>query len=181
MPDQSTQFLNPRGILEQVGIQAGMRIGDLGCGTGYMSFAASPMVGAKGRIYAVDVQKDVIAQVKKEALMENIGNVETVWSNLEIIGATKVPPESLDLALFVNVLFQINDKKPVFGEARRLLKPGGALLVVDWKQGDTSIGPPAERRLDLADVSKIAAETGFVEIGAINAGQYHFGKLFKKA
>ena len=177
--EQTALFLKPEEILKQIGIRRGMQVADLGCGTGYMSFIVARMIGDKGRVYAVDVQKVVLEQVLREARAENILNLETVWSDLEIIGATRVPAGAMDLVLLVNVLFQIADQGPVFGEARRLLKPGGLCLVVDWLPGDSSIGPPPEKRLTEEIISKQAAEAGFSEPRPINAGQYHFGLLFK--
>lgn len=156
-----------------------MRVADLGCGSGYMSFAAARLVGERGAVYAVDVQKAVLEQIKREARAENILNIQTVWADLEVAGSTKIPSQSVDAALLVNVLYQIKDKKPLFAEARRLLKPGGVCLVVDWKQGDTSIGPPAEKRLKLDDISTLAVSAGFVGQGRIEAGAFHNAEVYK--
>jgi ubiquinone/menaquinone biosynthesis C-methylase UbiE len=179
MPDQSTQFLNPENILNQVDIQAGMQVGDLGCGTGYISFALARKIGEKGKVYAVDIQKEVLEQVKKEALIQNIANITTIWSDLEIIGAAKIPNNVLDKVFLVNVMFQIQDKRAVFAEAKRTLKQDGNVVLVDWKPGDTSIGPHKDTRLDLANIKQTAQEAGLIAVKEINAGKYHFGVVFK--
>ncbi len=179
MADQS--FLRPVDILKQITVQAGMRVADLGCGTGYMSFEAGRMVGEKGVVYAVDVQKDVLAQVDKEARLEGLQNVQTIWSDLEIVGATKIETGTIDIAMMVNVLFQVPDKKSVFGEARRLLKPNGTLLFVDWKPGTEAIGPSAESRITAETMRALAQETGFTGEKAIDAGTHHYGLAYVKA
>ena len=179
MQTQETQFLNPQSIIKQIRLEPGMQVADLGCGTGYMSFAASRVVDEKGKVYAVDVQKNVLGQVKKEIQVENIKNIETIWSDVESLGATDIADQSLDMVFLVNILFLVNDKKSPFAEAKRLLKPNGKLLVVEWKKGNTSIGPSADKRIDLANIKQIAQEAGFSEEKEINSGTYHFGILFK--
>lgn len=165
--------------MKQIGLLPGMQAADLGCGSGYFALPAARLVGPRGRIFAVDVQRGALEQVKSEARLQVINNVETIWSDIEMVGATKIMPASLDMVFLVNTLFQINNKEAVLAEARRLLKPGGALLVVDWLPGDTVIGPPTDRRLDLAQMRQIIAGAGFVEQGSVEAGNRHFGWLFR--
>lgn len=179
METQETQFLNPENIIKQIDLAPGAQIGDLGCGTGYMSFAASHIIGEKGKIYAVDVQQSVLEQVKKQAQMENLANIETIWSDLEALGATDIAEHSLDMVFLVNVLFLINDKASVVKEAKRLLKETGKILIVEWKKGDMHMGPPTDKRLDLANIRQITQEQGLKEEKEINAGKYHFGVIFK--
>jgi len=179
MEVQNSKFLNPEEIIKQIDLKQGDQVGDLGCGTGYMSFSASRSVGEKGRIFAVDIQKYVLEQIKKEAQMENIQNIQTVWSDLETQGATDIAQNSLDVVFLVNTLFLVNDKKAVLEESKRILKQAGKILIVDWKPGNTSIGPSADKRVDLANIRQIAQELGFIEEKEINAGKYHFGILFK--
>jgi len=179
MEDQKSQFLNPNVILNQLDIQQGMQIGDLGCGAGYISLALAKEVGEKGKVYAVDIQKNVLDQVKKEAQAQNIDNLVTIWSDLEIIGAAKIKNDILDKVFLANVLFQVEDKRAVFAEAKRMLKQDGNLILVDWKQGDMAIGPSTGKRLDLANIKQLAQENGLIVEKDIDAGKYHFGIVFK--
>lgn len=179
MPDIHVSFLKPEALLSQIGLRPGMRVADLGCGSGYMSFVAARIVGERGVVYAIDVQKTVLEQVKREARAENMMNIQTVWADLEIPGATQIPSQSLDAVFLVNVLYQAKDKKALFAEARRLLKLGGVCLVVDWKPGDVSIGPPAEKRLTLESINNTATTSGFVGQGAVEAGAFHNALIYK--
>lgn len=181
MQNQDTHFLNPDHILSQIEIKAGDQIGDLGCGTGYMSFAASRVAGEKGKIFAVDVQKSVLEQVKKEAQVENIKNIETIWSDLEMSGAINIAQNSLDMVFLVNVLFQIDKKEAVFSEAKRLIKQGGSLLVVEWNPGDMAIGPQSDKRISHETVIQLASSANFSQNKDIDAGRYHYGVLFKNS
>ena len=82
------------------------------------------------------------------------------------------------MVFLVNLLFQINDKNAIFAEAKRILKQGSRILVIDWKKGNTNIGPNQDKRVDLASIKQIAQEFRFSEEKEIDAGKYHFGILF---
>lgn len=180
MPNQDAPFLNPDSIVSQLKLAPGSQVGDLGCGTGYMSFAASRAVGAKGRVYAVDVQKAVLEQVKKEVRVEGISNITAIWSDLEVPGATQIAAASLDAVLLVNILFLVKDKAAVFKEAKRLLKKEGTLLVVDWLPGATGIGPAPDARVGADQALQLAQSAGFEKQADIDAGKFHYGIVCKQ-
>jgi len=180
MPNQDASFLNPDRIIAQIGLQSGSYVGDLGCGSGYMSFAASRAVGPKGRVYAIDVQKAVLEQVKKEARVEGITNIITLWSDLEVSGATQITDASLDAVLLVNILFLVKGKVAVFKEAQRLLKREGILLVVDWFPGSTGIGPTPASRVGSDQALQLAQSAGFAKQADIDAGKFHYGMVYKQ-
>lgn len=168
-------------IFEKSGISEGMSIGDLGCGNlGYFSIPAAKLVGKSGMVYAVDILKSVLEAVNHRASQEGLENVKTIWSNLEIIGATKIPTESLDVAFLINILFQSEKDDLVIQEAHRLVKPGGKLVVVDWLKISAPFGPPMEDRTDKEQIIQFAADAGFKLLEEFSAGPYHYGLLFIK-
>ena len=176
----SDRFINPDGILKMIGLKAGMQAAHFGCGNGYFTFSAARILGEMGRIWAIDVQKGILDQIKKEARLENLPNVQTVWSDLEIVGATNIANQSLDIIFMINVLFQIKAKRSFFEEAKRLLKSGGSILVVDWRAEKTRFGPILEARVSLDELREVARDTGFAEKSTFEAGKYHYGALFVK-
>lgn len=174
-------LLDPYLILEQAGLGAEMRVADLGCGAaGHFVIPAGKIVGGKGVVYAVDLLKSVLEAVESRAKMENVLNIETVWSNLEIFGATKISPASLDMALLINTLFQIKKRDEVFREAVRLVKPGGRVVTVEWGRGEAPLGPPPEARLEKEAVRDLAIKNGLKEVKEFKAGPYHYGLIFIK-
>lgn len=179
MAQPETQFIKPETILKQIGLQPGMQVADLGCGAGYFSLPAARLAGSRGKVYAIDVQKSVLAQLRKEAQTQGVAGLEMVWSDIEVPGATKIPAHTLDMAFLINTLFQAQNKRGVIGEAKRLLKPDGLLLLIDWQPGDAAMGPKIDKRLDLVSIRQIMKESGFVEERPIAAGSHHFGLLFK--
>lgn len=174
-------LLDPFYILEEAGLAAEMKVADLGCGAaGHFVIPAGKIVGTKGVVYAVDLLKSVLDAVKSRAKLEEVENVETVWSNLEIYGATKIDSGSLDMVFLVNTLFQIKKRDEVLREAVRLLKPGGKIVVVEWGQGQAPLGPPPSLRLGKDTVREMAIKNNLKEVREFKAGPYHYGILFIK-
>ncbi len=181
MPDISGNELIKVNIFEKVGLSEGMNVGDLGCGNlGYFSMPAAKIVGKKGTVYAVDILKSVLQSVEQIAIQEGLENLKTVWSNLEIVGATNVPAATLDLTMLINMLFQSTDDQKVFLESYRLTKSGGKLAVIDWKMISTPFGPEPAKRIKKEDAVKFAETAGFKLVEEFEAGPYHFGLIFVK-
>lgn len=159
----------------------GNMVADLGAGGGGFSMQSARLVGVQGQVYAVDILKNVLSEIESQARMANLSNIKTVWSNIEIIGATKINEQSLDAVLLVNVLFQSNKHYEIMSEAVRLLKDNGKLLVVDWSDSNSSFSPASERRVDPKSVMQYAQQLGLSLVKEFRAGNYHFGQIYKKA
>lgn len=178
----STRLLNPEALLKDtLVLELGHQVGDLGCGgAGYFTLPAARMVGSKGKVYAVDILQPALDGVLSKAKLAGLINVEAVWSDLERPGAAKIPQGTLDRALLVNIMFQSRQNQNILGEAKRLLKSGGKLLVVDWKVQPTLFGPPLSNRMQPAAVEELAHKLGFKSESQFEAGPYHYGFVFVK-
>lgn len=177
-----TNLLNIDLIFEKAKIKEGEKIGDFGCGkNGYFSFLSAKNVGRKGMVYAVDIIKNNLAIVEKEAKEHNLPQIKTVWSDIETFKATKIEEESLDLIFLVNILHESSKPIDIIKESVRLLKRGGRLVVVEWKKIASPIGPDVASRLDKEFIINIANKAGLIKEEEFEAGKYHFGILFVKA
>ncbi|PIY96713.1 MAG: hypothetical protein COY66_03310 [Candidatus Kerfeldbacteria bacterium CG_4_10_14_0_8_um_filter_42_10] len=175
------ELLNPEAVLKEAGVGFGQRVADLGCGgMAYFTLQAGKIVGSKGRVYAVDILKSVLENVKTRVKLEGLDNVKAVWSNVEILGATKIKEASLDFALLINTLFQSKKHKEMISEAWRLLKKGGRLVIVDWRSIATPFGPALDDRVTEAEIEQIAQELGIKKEKTFEAGPYHYGFVFLK-
>lgn len=176
------QLLDPRRILEkEVGLGYGDFVGDFGCGPkAYFVFQSAKIVGDRGLVYAVDILKDILSSVESHSKTNNLPNIKTVWSNLEIHGATKIAESSLDLGMFINVLFQSTDIANMLKEGVRLVKADGKVLVIDWKNSGAPLGPNPDKRVAPEKVKDILEAYGLKLIKEFEAGKYHYGLLFKK-
>lgn len=168
-------------ILNKAQISEKMKVANLGCGSsGHFVFPTATMVGKKGKIYAVDILKAVLERVSRRAKQENFVNIETIWSNLEVFNATKIETNSLDVALLINVLYQSHRRAEILREAIRMLKKDGRLLVVEWKNSASPLGPPVEERVREELLEGAAAKLGLKLEEQFQAGQYHYGLAFNK-
>lgn len=182
MTHSGTALIDPYKIFAEIKLGRGMRVADLGCGrTGHFVFPAAKTVGDIGIVYGVDVMKDVLQNIKSMARSEGYDNVQTVWSDLELAGKTPIADNSLDACFFVNVLFQLKDKKSAMAEAARLLKKGGHLVVIDWAKKLGALGPAPEQFVAPEKLFDLAGQNMLRLSGNFQPSDYHFGAIFEKA
>lgn len=175
------ELINPFKVLERCGIQPGFHVADLGCGAlGHFVFPSAQLVGGQGKVYAVDVMKEVLRSIERIQRQEQFFNVVSVWSDVEVIGATRIPDASLDLAIIANNIFLSKKRENMVSEALRLLKSGGKLLLIEWKKEKTPIGPDLEHRLAEEDARAYVKREELGAIERFDAGEYHYALLAVK-
>ena len=171
-------FSNPEQNILKLGLREGMRVADFGAGSGAYSIAASKRVGHTGHVFAIEVQKDLVKKLESEIKDAKVFNVECVWGDIEKKHGTKMADGSMDAVIISNVLFQSEDKLGLIDEARRILKRGGRVLLIDWVESFGGFGPS---RMDV--VSKDVATDLFIKRGfklqeEITTSEHHYGIIF---
>lgn len=168
-------------ILRKISVEEGQKVAELGCGNfGFFVWPLAKLVGRRGQVFAVDVLKSTLEEIHHQALKENLPQVKTIWSNLEIFKATDIETSSLDVALLVNVLHQSDKRIEIMREAIRLLKRGGKLLIVEWENTDSPLGPSLEKRVKLESLKAAAPKIGLDIKEEFPAGPYHYGLVLTK-
>lgn len=176
-----SEMLDYEKILQTIlQIQNGDVVADLGAGGGLPTMQAARLVGDQGQVYAVDVVKGSLSEIESKSRMTGVHNIKTVWSNLEIVGATNIKEGSLDFAMIFNVLFQSKKHYEILAESARLLKVNGKLLVVDWSDTNQGFAPNDEMRVDQTQVIEYAKQNNMILDKEFQAGKYHFGLIFIK-
>lgn len=174
-------LLDAKFILDKAEVGDRMKIADLGCGaSGHFVFSSARLVGKNGKVYAVDILKPVLENINRRIKQENIENVEPIWSDLEMFGATKIPAESLDLAMLINTLYLSRKRGEILRESLRLLKKGKKLLIVEWKNISSPFGPPPEERVKKELLKTAGQKLGLILEEEFEAGPYHYGLIFVK-
>jgi len=179
--NKKTVLFDIENILRKITVEEGQKVAELGCGNfGFFVWPLARLVGRRGQVYAVDILKSTLDEIRRQALRENFPQVKIVWSNLEIFKATGVETSSLDSALLVNVLYQSDKRIEILREAIRLLKRGGKLLIVEWGNADSPLGPTLDKRVKLDSLKVAAPKIGLDVKEEFSAGPYHYGLILTK-
>jgi ubiquinone/menaquinone biosynthesis C-methylase UbiE len=176
------KFINPEKIIGEMGVVAGMAIADFGCGTGYFSLPLAKIVGEKGVIYSLDILKSKLEAVKSQAKLSGLNNIKVQRANLEIAEGSKLEKESMDWVVLVNMLFQNNKegRGKIINEARRVLKKGGRMLVIEWNNNESPIGPDKSLRVSEDELLRVGREHGLGIVKELKIGDFHHGLILAK-
>lgn len=178
---RGSQLILAEPLFDHIGIEEGQFVAHLGSGgSGYLTFPLANRVGRSGRVYAIDILKSALSRLTTEAARKNISHIETVWADLEKYGSTSIMDGELDLALLANVLYQSKNHPAIIKEVFRITRPGGRLLILDWKRVMAPFGPPLEQRIDPERITALCEANGFTLVEKFEAGLYHFALLFEK-
>jgi len=168
-------FSDPSKNLNMLGLVDGMKVADLGAGSGFYSIEVAKRVGVSGRVYAVDIQKDLLERLRSISTTQGITNIEVIWGNFEKIGGTKIREGVADRVVASNVLFQVENFDDFALEVKRITKPGGKVLVVDWNEV-SALSP--KTFVSEAQARALFEKVGFKLEQSFPAGEHHYGLIF---
>jgi ubiquinone/menaquinone biosynthesis C-methylase UbiE len=178
--ESNISFANPSKNVMQIGITSGMKIADFGAGSGAYTLALSPLVGAGGRVYAIEVQQDLLKKIKNTADSQGLRNIDVIWGDFERPNGSKLAEGCVDMVIISNTLFQLDDKQGALLEANRVLHSGGQLVVVDWSESFGGMGPQKSNVVTKESASEMCVDAGFIFVKEFEAGSHHYGLIYKK-
>lgn len=123
-------------LLKALPLKPGMVIADLGAGSGYYTFPIADKVGPKGKVYAVDIQKEMLDIIKRRMKAREVANIEPV---LGTISDPKLPEGKVDLILMVDVYHEFSHPYEMTVAMVKALKPGGLLVFVEYRMEDPMV------------------------------------------
>jgi ubiquinone/menaquinone biosynthesis C-methylase UbiE len=158
-------LLPPRETLLLFGLKEGMSFADIGAGTGFFSRAASEIVGAMGKVHAIDMSPEILEYLRT---ISPAHVIQTVHS-----GEYSVPlPDGVaDLTLLAFVVHETPDISRFIAEALRITRRGGTVVILEWKKQNEEHGPEKEERLDMQDLLVHLSEKP-VTFGELNVSHY---------
>jgi ubiquinone/menaquinone biosynthesis C-methylase UbiE len=124
-------------IISALGLKPGMAVADIGAGTGLFTRLMAEKVGGEGKVYAVDVSAAFLKYIAEQSRRLGQKQVATVRGTQD---TTNLPPGSVDLVFFCDVYHHLEDPDPVLASIRRALRPGGALVLVEFDRARAKKG-----------------------------------------
>ena len=171
---------SPEDIIDHLNLKPESILVEFGSGVGNIILPLA-MTYKNSTFYAVDVQKDLLLKLLRDAKKEHLDNVYAAWGDVEKIEGSKLPAQSADYVLMVNSFFMFEDKKSALLEARRILKDGHFLVVVDWKKNTKfKMAPKYSMRVSVDDLLSLAQEAGFSFLEKFDLSDTHYMLKFAK-
>jgi ubiquinone/menaquinone biosynthesis C-methylase UbiE len=160
----------PETTLKNIGLRSGMVFMDIGCGDGFFTIPAAQLVGEKGVVYAVDIDAATVEKLKDKAAEKGLANITVKVGAAE---DTVFCTECADIVFYSRVLHDFRDPAKVLCNGKRMVKPTGALVNLDWKKKHTMFGPPVRIRFSEEQAANLIKAAGFT-IESVKAAGRNF-------
>jgi ubiquinone/menaquinone biosynthesis C-methylase UbiE len=145
-------------MLAALHLKPGDVVCDLGCGNGFYTLKLAKLVGDKGKVVAVDIQREMLELLKDRAAEEKITNIEPV---LGTVVDPKLPAGSLDLVLLVDVYHEFSNPEEMLAAIRKSLKPSGRIALAEFRAEDPNVPIKPLHKMSKAQIMKEFPPNGF--------------------
>lgn len=145
-------------LLANLGLKPGMTVCDLGCGNGFYSLPLARLIGDDGRVLAVDIQPEMLIELREKAERESIDNI------IPILGSVhdpRLPNRSVDLILLVDVYHEFSHPVQMLDRMKASLKPGGRIALVEFRAEDDSVPIKQEHKMTKEQILKEFPANGY--------------------
>src|SRR5437762_3692078 len=154
----------PDVAIDLLHVQNGAVVADIGAGSGYMTVRLARRVGAEGTVYANDLQPQMLELLKRRLVRDNITNVILVQGTVD---DPKLPAASVDLELMVDVYHELSRPQVMLRHLHEALKPGGRLVLLEYRKEDPSIPIRIEHKMSVAEARMEVEAEGF-DLSSVN-------------
>jgi len=151
-------YQKPHEVIKALDLKPGEAIADIGAGSGYFAFRLARHVGDAGRVYAVDVSPDMIVHLNRRIRDLQVKNVVSILSAPD---DPLLPDASIDRFFICDTWHHIGDHPRYLALMKKMLKPGGRVVMVDFMKAETPVGPPIEMRISRDDLLREMESNGF--------------------
>ena len=148
----------PDVALDVLKIPKGAAVADIGAGSGYITVRLAARVGPSGRVFANDVQPQMLNILARRLSNSRITNVTLIEGTFD---DPKLPPASVDLAIMVDVYHELSQPQAILRHLRESLKPGGRLVLLEYRKEDPTVPIKPEHKMSVAEAKMEVEAEGF--------------------
>ena len=156
--EERTAWQKPDAVIASLGDLGGKTLVDIGAGSGYFLFRLAPLAD---KVIGVDIDKRFLAHLEAEKAKLQPALRDRIEVRPTEPNTPRLSPGEADIVLIVNTYHHIEDRKAYFTLVREGLKPGGKLVVIDFKEGKLPVGPPEDHKLPLETILTELAAAGY--------------------
>jgi ubiquinone/menaquinone biosynthesis C-methylase UbiE len=172
--DERRAFYALPELLKYFSLSRGMVIADVGCGTGYCTFPMAAIAGNEGKVFAIDISKEMLETVKEKVTRWNAENVLPLLSQENEL---PIEDHSIDFIMMSHLAHELEAPFTFFSEVDRVLKKGGAIGIVDWDSVESPVGPPLKERISRGEMKELLEKSGYAIDRDKELGKYHYAIL----
>jgi ubiquinone/menaquinone biosynthesis C-methylase UbiE len=148
----------PDKALDAIDLRPGMIVADVGAGTGYFSLRMARRVGPSGKVYANDIQPEMLEKLRASAQREKLPNIETVLGSE---ADPKLPLSKIDMVLLVDVYHEFSQPQEMLQHIRAALKPDGRLILLEYRKEDPAVPIRPEHKMSVPEVKAEVEAEGY--------------------
>ena len=169
---------SPSKAIELLNLKEGMVVADIGAGVGYYTIRMAKKVGATGKVYASDIQPEMLTLLRQRLDEQKVTNVEMV---LGTETDPKLPLNSIDLAMMVDVYHELAQPQRMLRKLRKTLKDDGRLVLLEFRKEDPYVPIRPEHKMSVAEAKLELEDEGFVLDKVIPGLPWQQILVFRKA
>jgi len=167
----------PSKLMEAIRLDPGLTAADIGAGTGYFSFRLAEQVGPTGKVYAVDIQQEMLDVVAERMKKSKVENIEPVLGEVD---DPKLPEASVDAILLVDVYHEFEFPYEMTAAMVRALRPGGRIVFVEYRLEDPDVPIKRVHKMSQKQVLREMAPHGLRWVGTLDVLPRQHIILFEK-
>ena len=151
-------YQKPHEVLTALNLKPGEVIADIGAGSGYFTFRIAHHVGAKGKVFAVDVSPDMIRHVNRRIRDLKATNVVSILADPD---DPLLAEQSINRFFICDVWHHVENPSKYLATMKKMLKPGGEIVMIDFHKKELPVGPPPQMKIAREDLIKQMETNGF--------------------
>lgn len=167
----------PEAVMNALDLHGGDAVADLGAGSGYFTFRLASKVGSAGKVFAVDIQAEMLDAIRRRAATLGVTNVEEVKASET---DPKLPPDRVNLVLMVDVYHELAYPYEVMTKVRDALKPEGRVVFVEYRKEDPAIPIKEVHKMSVDQLQKEMAVMGLVKVRTVETLPTQHIVIFEK-